>query len=444
MRNKHWLKFHKYAVRVRFLRGPCNTIPPSIQRIILVALAHFADSSSPLLPNLTELTWDEWDRNLANSTVPLIKYFAEPRVTTLSLFLEAWPSRNSERSALTNLPDLCPNVTSLTAMFRYNYVDRSAAVGDFIRRWSDLQVLRTSELSQSMISELPCWKDLARISVAVTSTTSELVHLPSVIRRFSLEGTNAWRCIRYLRTLQGSPTHLHLHVGQEDIPFSMDMLFQLLPTRLDTTQLENLTISFRSMYCRPLPPLAFPLTEGLLQLLYPLSALVSLNLNTFCASGLNDAAYRRLASAWPKLRCLKIGVADETRVAPVATVGAVIAVLKLCPSLETLHIVFNGSVPPPLPRIIVNAEEEDRAVATSYVGPWGVSNQHITAIHVGHSPIVADRVRLSDLVVCLRSIMPRLGIIQSRTSPREVADSWRTAQHMLLETFDWATCDIDS
>ncbi|KAH0832412.1 hypothetical protein J3R83DRAFT_13451 [Lanmaoa asiatica] len=159
-----------------------------------------------------------------------------------------------------------------------------------------------------------------------------------MVHTFSLEGSNALHCIRYLQALQGNPTHFRLHVGLDvTLPSDMDTLFQMLPTRFDTSQLRHLTISLRSSF-RRMHTLhsSFPLTEPLLASLYAFSSLVALDLDSFCASELDDAAYERMAGAWPELRSLKVGTADGSRGKPVASVGAVIVVLLSCPVLANV------------------------------------------------------------------------------------------------------------
>jgi len=160
-----------------------------------------------------------------------------------------------------------------------------------------------------------------------------------------------------------------------------------------------------------------------------------------------------------------LGATEVSRAKPVASVGAVIAVLRSCPFLETLHIVFDGSIPPPPPMMMLDVDslsgtqhgewagggeesggarvEEGKKgrVTTSRAPTWGISNQHITQIHVGHSPIAEDRERMRDLISCLRSVMPRLGRIQSKKRPSDMFDmfdmseseGWRTAQRLLVE-----------
>lgn len=474
MGDKHWSTFHKYAVRVQFLRGPCRGIPPSVQRNIVNALARFSGASHPLLPNLTELVWSESDTySVIDPTVSLIQHFAGPRVTTISLFLVSWPILVTARVVLADLPNLYPNVTSFTAIARTTLNDHSRDIGDVVSKWSNLRVLRTCALSQAVMDELASKETLNTLSIELNSCVPDVYveKLPTMVHTFSLDGSNALHCIRYLQTLQGNPTRVHLHVGLDvTLPSDMDTLFQMLPMRFDTTRLRDLTVSLRSSFRRAIALHAsFPLTEPLLGSLYAFSSLVTLDVDSFCASELDDAAYERIAGAWPELKSLKVGAADVSRATPVASVRAVIAVLRACPCLETLHIVFDGSIPPPPPTVLDvdegtqhggsagdgEAEEvrvdgvergQQERVATSWARSWGISNQYITQIHVGHSPIEEDVNGLKDLASCLRSVMPRLGIIQSTKELPTIFDmldvseseGWRTVQRLLVEN------DMDS
>ncbi|KAG8214928.1 hypothetical protein J3R82DRAFT_10115 [Butyriboletus roseoflavus] len=473
MGDKQWSTFHKYAVRVHFLRGPCCGIPPSIQRNVVTALARCSRASLPLLPNLTELVWNESDTySVIDPTVSLIKYFAGPRVATISLFLVSWPIYVSARAVLADLPNICPNVTSFTAIPRATLNDHSPDIGDIVSKWSNLRVLRTCALSQAVMDELASKETLNTLSIELNTCVTDLYvkKLPSMVHTFSLEGSNALHCIRYLQMLHGNPTHFRLHVGLDvTLPSDMDALFQMLPMRLDTTQLRHLTITLRSSFRRALTlHSSFPLTEPILASLYAFSSLVTLDMNAFCASELDDAAYERMAGAWPELRSLKVGAADVSRMKPVASVGAVIAVLRSCPCLETLHIVFDGAIAPPPPTTALDVDEgtqrgksagggeaekvgvegveggKEERVTMSRTCSWGISNQYMTEIHVGHSPAGEDMEGLKNLASCLRSVMPRLGRIQSIKDPLgmlgmfDMAESegWRTVQRLLVDSKD--------
>ncbi|KAH0832411.1 hypothetical protein J3R83DRAFT_13450 [Lanmaoa asiatica] len=173
MGDKQWLTFQKYAVRVQFLCGPCRGIPPSVQRNVITALARFSGASLPLLPNLTELVWSESDTfSVIDPTVALIKYFAGPRVTTISLFLVSWPIYVSARAVLADLPNLCPNVTSFTAIPRATLNDNSRDIGDIVSKWSNLRVLHSCALSQAIMDELASQQTLNTLSIELTSCVS--------------------------------------------------------------------------------------------------------------------------------------------------------------------------------------------------------------------------------------------------------------------------------
>ncbi|KAF8452825.1 hypothetical protein L210DRAFT_2058464 [Boletus edulis BED1] len=211
-----------------------------------------------------------------------------------------------------------------------------------------------------------------------------------------------------------------------------------LSQRLDFAQLRFLTIELTTpSYCPP-PGSSSLLTEPLLFPLHSFSALHTLDLSSFRASHLDDAAYERVVAPWPELRCLKLGTTDALKWWPAASVRAVIAVLRSCPHLQTLHIVFNGSIPPPCPTM--NDEEaservedgKDERAEVGQVNRWGVSNAHITQIHVGHSPIGVDIAGLKGLATCLGSVMPRLRTIQSEKELSNLAGRWRMVQDMLV------------
>ena len=121
----------------------------------------------------------------------------------------------------------------------------------------------------------------------------------------------------------------------------------------------------------------------------------------------------------PELRCLKVCTTDMYKGKPMASVGAVIAVLSSCPHLQTLHIVFDGSILPPSFPIVTGVARGGqhgesvigckRVVAVRQLNRWvGISNRHITQLHVGHSPIGEDVCQLKELASCLRLVMPRL------------------------------------
>ena len=433
---KRWLCFRQYAVRVQFLHGPCRGIPPSVQFNVITALAQFPEASLPLLPNLTEIVWDgSKPSTKVDMTVPLVEFFAGPRVTSLSLFLNDWPQSAAVRAVLFGLPNTFPNVTSFTFTIQWACLQPDTTtcyIVDVARRWPHLQALQISPCYRPIMTQLVSKLALTTLSITLDpfNTLWYDCKLPDSIHTFSLTicmHSNGERDLQFLGTLQGSPTRFHLRI------LKVCNLLRTLPTRLDNTQLRILTIELT----RPIDysPSSL-LTESLAESLYAFSALRVLDLSSFSTLNLNDAAYARMATMWPELTSLKVGMTDMCKGKPAASVGAVIAVLRFCPHLQTLHIMFNGSIPPP-PLVAVEEEEnvdargEDKKegkAGASQVNGWGISNQHITQIHVGYSPFCEGIDSLKDLASCLKSVMPWLEIIRSKT---DVA-KWSMVQNLLV------------
>ena len=442
---KRWLRFRQYAVRVQFLNGPCRDIPPSVQFNVVTALSRFTEVSLPLLPNLKEIVWREWKPSTrVDMTVPLVQFFAGPKVASLSLFLKGWPQSAAVRAVLFGLPNTCPNVTSFTFTIRWPYLQPDTAaryIVDVARRWPHLQALQISPYCRLVMTQLASKPALTTLGIVIDCMNPVycIGRLPDSIHTFSLEIYGSQNNLRCLDTLQGSPTNFHLRII---VPCSQGMgdFSRTLPTRLDNTRLHSLTIEATGYSCPCIQSWSWP-TEPLLESLYAFSVLRALDLSSFCALALNDAAYAQMAMMWPELTSLKVGTTDMSEGRPAASVGAVIAVLRFCPHLQTLHIVFNGSIPPPPPVMVADGEEEEENVdmegvedkkeerAASQVNRWGVSNQHVTQIHVGYSPFWEGVDSLKDLASCLKSVMPRLETIRSKT---DVAEPWGMVQNLLV------------
>ncbi|KAF9220211.1 hypothetical protein BS17DRAFT_787717 [Gyrodon lividus] len=444
MREKHWLTFRKYADRVKFVRGPCWRLPAAVQHSTISTLAKFHKASLPLLPNLTELGWSELKMsNLIDPSVSLLKYFVGPRVTDLSLFLFCWPSNVSELEVLSNLSSLCPNVTSFTAFFpRSSYNDPSREVGEIVGKWKKLRTLRSCALPQSVMDQLTSRQSLESLSIELNNSTSPLYvgKFPETLHKFSLGGNSAQLCTRYLECVYGSPENCNIRVGaDESTTDDIEALLHALPVHLDKYHLHALTIELTSSYWTTLASETFTLALPLLSPLLAFHALRDLDLDLFSASGLDDAAYEGLAKVWTGLKSLKLGTADVSRAGPVASFRAVISLLTYCTSLETLHIVFDGTIAPP-PRVPASQAGEGDGEGDSEGqrhrdgGPgagegWGVSNKLITQLHVGHSPIGDVDVVAS----CLKSLMPRLEKMECAKYSLEV-ERWGKVQNILVGT----------
>ncbi|KAF9237980.1 hypothetical protein BU15DRAFT_62825 [Melanogaster broomeanus] len=449
MREKHWLTFCKYAKRVKVVRGPCWRLHASVQHNAISALAKYPKASLPLLPNLTELIWSELKMsNLIDPSVSLLKYFLGPRVTNVSLFLICWPSHvSSKMDVLSNLSNLCPNVTSFTAFFpRSSYIDPSREVGEIVGKWQNLRTLQSCALPQSIMDQLTSRKSLESLSIELNNSSSPLYvgKFPETLHKFSLGGNSASLCTRYLECVHGSPESCNLRVGaDESTPDDIEALLGALPVHLNKSRLRSLTVELTSSYWTTLSSDTFTLTLDVLSPLLAFHALRDLNLDRFSAAELDDTAYAGLAKAWTGLRRLQVGTTDPSRARPVASFRAVISLLTYCTSLETLHVAFDGTIAPPpyvAPSVAAEGEaqvdgEDERHRQVELEGRagggegWGVSNKLITELHVGHSPIMD--VHVDVVASSLRSLMPRLKKIGCSKYPQEEVDRWGKVQDIL-------------
>lgn len=440
MGEKQWVTFHKYAVRVRFVRGPCWRVSATVQQNVIDAVARYPKASLPLLPNLTELVWSELKMsNLIDPSVSLIKYFAGPGVTTLSLFLICWPNHiSSEIAVLADLPNLCPNVTSFTAFFpRSSYSDHSREIGDIVRQWPRLRTLRSCALSQPVMDTLTSRETLDTLSIELnnSSTAVYVGHLPSHVRTWSLGGNSAALCLRYLETIQGSPTGFHLRIGADDSTTAdMEALVSVLSTRLDKTRLRTLSIELTSSYWSTPASDTFSLSPSLLFSISSFPSLTELDVSTYCSAEVDDRAYETWISGLKGLTSLKMGVADVSKARPVASVSALLAVLRACRRLETLWFVFDGSLGlPPADdkgkrRWLLKSKTEGDGPENE----WGVTNHQITQIRVGFSPLGEDERGWEAMARCLRTVMPRLEKIWTERYPADVDERWRRVQEIMV------------
>ncbi|KAI9464354.1 hypothetical protein HD554DRAFT_1266538 [Boletus coccyginus] len=155
--DSQWSTFRKYARRVKTFRPHGARVPVKVEKEFISSLQHCPISYLPLLPNVAELKWGELSYSaLDDSGVPLLKYFAGPAVTSVTLSLLRWLAYSSpELAIITDLPTLCPNVTSFTVVvgFPWEY-QPCRELGRMVAQWPRLQTLRTCVLPQSMMDQL--------------------------------------------------------------------------------------------------------------------------------------------------------------------------------------------------------------------------------------------------------------------------------------------------
>ena len=432
MDDTHWSTFRKYAKRVKTFHGrEARLVPVQVKQEFISSLQHCPEAYFPLLPNVTELEWGELSYStLEDSSISLLRCFAGPTVTTFTLSLMRWLAYSSaELAVLADLPRLCPNVTSFTATvgFSCEYEPSREAVGRMVTQWPRLRTLRTCAFAQPVMDQLFSRRTLETIHIDYHSSSPSYVgRIPDAVREFTLGADNPSSCMRFFENVYASPTRLCLLIGMDEgKEADIEEAFHILPRRLDISRFLSLTIQPTSsivgipMWC------TLRLREPLLSPLVGFTALRELDLDLLCTAQMSDADYACMAGSLTHLRSLKLGTANPsiTRPWPAASVGAVIAVLRHCKHLETLHIVFDGSIPPPGGSTMQDcqaAPSEELACQG-----WNVSNRCITELCVGYSPI--RDATINAIASCFKSIIPCLVQIECKDRDEE----WRLVQNIL-------------
>ena len=218
----------------------------------------------------------------------------------------------------------------------------------------------------------------------------------------------------------------------------------LLPTQLDKDRLRSLTIELTSSYWSTPASDSFSLSSTLLSSLSSFPALRELDVSTYCAAEVDDRGYETWIANMRGLTSLKVGVADVSKARPLASIMSVLAILRACPELETLWIVFDASLllplrvddegyqPGELDPDIKTKDETGKMNENENENEWGVTNFFITHLRVGYSPIADDEKSLESLARCLRTVMPRLEKIRADRYPSEVDERWGQVQEMIV------------
>lgn len=421
MDDTQWLTFRNYAKRVKTIHGREARVPVRVKQEIISSLQHFPETYFPLLPNVTELEWSEHSFSaVEDSGISLLRYFAGPAVTTVTISLVRWLAHSSaELAVFADLPRLCPNVTSFTVVLSFSWdYEPSREVGRMVTQWPKLQTLQTCAITQSVMDHLFARRTLDTLSVDYhRSSPIYNGRIPDTVRKLSLGADSPSLCTRFLETVYASPTGFCLLIGMNEGQEEPDIeeMFHLLPRRLDTSRLLSLTIRPRSSIIGIPLWHTLRLREPLISALVEFTALRELDLDLLCTAQMSDADYARMAGSLMHLRSLKLGTGNPSimRPWPAATVGALIAVLTYCKHLETFHIVFDGSIPPPAP------------LGEPGCQGWGTSNRCLTKLRVGYSPI--GDATINVIASCFKSIMPCLVQIERKDRDQE----WRAVQNIL-------------
>lgn len=427
MRKKHWEIFQKYASRVKTLRGPSYGLSTATQHTVMAAIASHPKATRPLFPQLTEIVWREIRMfHRTEPCVSLLKYFMGPSVTQITLKLNCWPYHiSSEMDVLAEMSKLCPNVVSFAAQFPpSSHSDPFEEVGDIVSNWKKLRALHSCALPQSVMDQLISRNTLESLAIELNNSIYPPYsgRLPESLHTFSLGGSSAILCTRYLKNVHASPTSLTMRIGADDSTIEdVAELFRILPDHFSNTTVQTFSSELTSSYWMSRSTESFRLDLAVLQPILVFTSLRIVDLSFFSTAGLDDDACTTMARSWPVLESLELGTADILMERPVATVRGLMAFLVHCPCLTNLAMVFDGTC---------------RIPDASDI-PSGVVNTRIEQINVAHSPLKD----VNAMATCLGTLMPclkKVDIVQiGREDDGESEGRWDEVQKML-------TCSLRS
>ncbi|KAH0832328.1 hypothetical protein J3R83DRAFT_13341 [Lanmaoa asiatica] len=218
-----WSSFRKYAERVRSIqiRGRETRVSASVKQTFTTSLERYPRDNLLIFPNLTELDWRETAfLSLDDSGVPLFKHFAGPAVTTISLsFIRSKVPPASELAILSDLPNLCPNVTSFTAFFSCSWIyDPSQQVGEMASQWKKLRSLRSCAIPQYTMDKLASQCTLETLGIEITTSSPLYVgRVPDTVQELLLSPRDTSLGVLYLKNTHGSPTVCRLFIGMNHV-----------------------------------------------------------------------------------------------------------------------------------------------------------------------------------------------------------------------------------
>ena len=123
----------------------------------------------------------------------------------------------------------------------------------------------------------------------------------------------------------------------------MEALVGVLPTRLDNARLRMLTIELTPSYWSS-DSISISLSSSLPSSLASFPLLRELDVSTYCAAEMDDLGYETWIAGLSGLTSLKVGAGEVSKARPLASLGAVLTVLRASRQLGTLWIAFDGSL----------------------------------------------------------------------------------------------------
>ncbi|OJA15555.1 hypothetical protein AZE42_08169 [Rhizopogon vesiculosus] len=395
---EEWNIVGQYAQCIRSLTITSSQLVDDIDERVVQALIS-TPTSAPLFLNLHKLEW--WDEE--ECFLPLLRSLFVPTIRSMKLgsalsqdAFSCYPLAPSfvKSALLASLGTRCPAIRELLCA----YSDDSKAICEFIGGWEELLHLRTGVLdaqSLDQLASLPSLKSLhfrindfgeAPYGNRTPTFTSQLTEVSITASAASL----VTRCLTNIRFLSCQSVALHIKSNSElsdsdlDSDDSMDTV-ESPPLSVQglmdsfsecfSSAVEHITIDFSnsgSRYKRELASRLIVFGFDAVASLLPFSRLTRLDLNQFCTSTISDATLKLMAQSWHRLEEIRFGSTTRRRETPSLTFIGLVHLIQHCRQLRDIEMSFCASA------IDINCEPFSRTI----------SNEKITSIFVGISPIV--------------------------------------------------------
>jgi hypothetical protein len=313
--------------------------------------------------------------------------------------LNTWQA--TELGILTSLPYLCPNVTQVS-LPTSAFVDGVSCISETLSAWGKLTEINCGEINPSALVYLAGQPTLRKLSFALPNGRTWLDSLPSAaffsVHDFKINAANLSLLCAFISRLGGSPASMRMQVCTNPPAGAVNSLF----SALGGSQLQDLSLRLvtqsRSQIIQNAPP-AFPYWQlvdpmhpshppappyyppipTLIQVPLPTPTnhmashmsqmpglqhppppstyyvlfardfapltffenLGRIDINVDYGISLNDDDIKSLFSSWPQLYSFSLNDIIGWRVKSGITHIGFLAMLKLCPNLQTLCVALN-------------------------------------------------------------------------------------------------------
>jgi hypothetical protein len=358
----------------------CDKVDIDVYRAISISCP-----SSPILPNLRDLTWTVDDDEIFQ----YIRLFLTPGLTHLHLFFD-WST--SRVSLLPPLKRLCPSITHLDLGCTADSDGIVDVISNHIFQWEQLEVVEASDLNNQAITRLSTLPRLRKLRCQLHDHwqgTSRNLSFPT-LQELSLIAVEAEDCLSFVACLDGAKlSHVSLHLGPEG-NYDRHGLLLALQRHVSNSALKEVWLSDDYDDENVIPG----------DILRPLLAFTNLTHLSFCPGSsfaTDNSMINDISKACPRLQYLALGECSGSNGHTRVTLAGLIPLVQRCPNLHHLEIVFDASNPD-----YRSHQNQSQSV----------SNDNIKEISVGDSRITEP----SAVASFLSNIFPELHAIHLLSS----------------------------